>query len=76
MDKACCDVREGQLSIQRAAESYQVPKSTLSDHVTGRVSEGSHSGPSRYLTDEEEAAFFWLGLPMWGMQKPKKMFWP
>ncbi|CAI8058534.1 hypothetical protein GBAR_LOCUS31825 [Geodia barretti] len=36
MGKACRDVREGRLSIRRAAESYQVPKSTLSDHVTGR----------------------------------------
>ena len=44
MGKACRDIREGRLSIRRAAESYQVPKSTLSDHVTGRVSEGSHSG--------------------------------
>ncbi|CAI8058533.1 hypothetical protein GBAR_LOCUS31825 [Geodia barretti] len=37
MGKACRDVREGRLSIRRAAESYQVPKSTLSDHVTGRL---------------------------------------
>ena len=74
----CCDVRQGRLSIRRAAESYQVPRSTLSDGVTGRLSEGSHSGPSRNLTDEEEAELvhFWLGLPVWVVQKPKKMFLP
>ena len=74
MDKACRDVREGRLSIRRAAESYQVPKSTLSDHVTGRVSEGSHSGPSRYLTDEEEAELvhFLVGSANVGYAKTKK----
>ena len=74
MNKACCDVRQGRLSIRRAAESYQVPRSTLSDRVTGRVSEGSHSGPSRYLSDEEEAELvhFLVGSASVGYAKTKK----
>ena len=40
--------------VRRAAELYNVPKSTLSDWVSGRAEFGSHSGPSRYVTDEEE----------------------
>lgn len=41
--------------VTRAAEQFGVPKSTLSDRVTGKVEFGSHSGPERYLTDEEES---------------------
>ena len=55
MEMACREVREGRLSIRRAAESFSVPRSTLGDRVSGKVCEGSHSGPTRYLTDEEEA---------------------
>ena len=49
-------------------------KSTLSDRVTGRVSEGSHSGASRYLTDEEEAELvhFLVGSASVGYAKTKK----
>lgn len=37
-----------------SAEQYCVPKSTLHDHLSGRVQSGASSGPPRYLTDEEE----------------------
>ena len=42
------------MSIHRAAEEYHVPKSTLSNWLTGKVKFGSHSGPECYLTDMEE----------------------
>ena len=41
-------------SVRRAAEEHGIPKSTLWDHVSGRVLPGAHSGPPRYLTTEEE----------------------
>ena len=44
----------GGLTIRRAAEEYSVPRSTLHDRVSGRVQAGEHSGPPRYLNDEEE----------------------
>ena len=47
-------VERGELSIRRAAEAYDVPKSTLHDRLSGRVRVGAKSGPSRYLTDYEE----------------------
>ena len=74
LDMACQEVREGRLSIRRAADTYQIPKSTLSDRVSGRVREGSHSGPSRYLTDEEEAelVYFLVGSANVGYAKTKK----
>ena len=55
LQKAYEEVKEGRLSVRRAAERYRVPKSTLSDRVTGKVKFHSHSGPTRYLTDSEEA---------------------
>ena len=71
---ACQEVREGRLSIRRVADTYQIPKSTLSDRVSGRVREGSHSGPSRYLADEEEAelVYFLVGSANVGYAKTKK----
>ena len=54
VQKAYDSVQPGKLSVRRAAEEFGVPKSTLHDRVCGRVLTGSHSGPSRYLTDEEE----------------------
>jgi hypothetical protein len=38
-------VRDGRLSIRRAAEQFSVPKSTLADKVSGRVRVVCHSGP-------------------------------
>ena len=34
------------LSVQRSAEHYDVPQSTLNDRIQGKVVHGSHSGPS------------------------------
>lgn len=46
-------VKDG-VSLRHAAEQYGIPKSTLSDRITGRVKFGAHSGPERYLSDDEE----------------------
>ena len=48
-------------SVRRAAELYSVPKSTLSDKVLGKVPLNARSGPSTYLTVEEEelTSYFW-----------------
>ena len=72
--KAYNEVKEGRLSVRRAAELYNIPKSTLSDRVSGRVEFGSHSGPARYLTDqeEEELANFICGCASMGYAKTKK----
>jgi len=40
--------------IRHAANSYNVPKSTLYDRLSGRVQFGTKSKPPRYLTDPEE----------------------
>ena len=41
-------------SIRRAAEAYDVPRSTLGDRISGCVVPGSTSGPSKYLNTQEE----------------------
>ena len=53
MQKAAVAVEDG-MSLRKAAEMFQVPKSTLYDRVTGKVKFGARSGPDPYLTNEEE----------------------
>ena len=53
MEKAAAAVEVGML-LHNASEIYQVQKSTLHDRVTGTVIFGAKSGPSPYLTSEEE----------------------
>ena len=53
MTKAYEEVLSGE-TIRVAAEKYTVPKSTLYDCVSGRVTLNARSGPDHYLSDEEE----------------------
>ena len=48
-------VSNEKLSVREAADAFDVPKSTLHDRISGRVPFGKLSGPSRYLSDLEEA---------------------
>ena len=50
---AMAEVENG-TSIRRAGEMFNIPPSTLHDHVTGRISHGARSGPTPYLSNEEE----------------------
>lgn len=52
--KALEAVNSQGLTIRRAAEGFDIPKSTLHDRASGRVLAGATSGPPQYLTDEEE----------------------
>ena len=52
--RALDSVRERGISVRRAAEEFNIPKSTLHDHLSGKVVAFGQSGPPRYLTDEEE----------------------
>ena len=47
-------IKEGTLGLNEASRSYQVPRSTLRDRITGRVTHGEKSGPKPYLSSEEE----------------------
>ena len=61
MEGAITAVDKGE-SIRRAAEKFGVPRSTLHDHVSGKVEQHAKQGPKPYLTpeDEDELANFLL----------------
>ena len=48
-------VRSGKMGQNQAAKTYDVPRTTLKDRLSGRVKHGKKSGPEPYLTTEEEA---------------------
>ena len=52
--RALDSIGEGGCSVRRAAQEFSVPKSTLHDHLAGRMMAIWHSGLPRHLTDEEE----------------------
>jgi len=54
MQKAISSVEHEGISLRRAAEMYGIPRSTLHDHVSGRIEHGALPGPNPYLTREEE----------------------
>lgn len=54
MQNAVAAVEKGEDSIRRAAEKYDIPRSTLHDHVSGKIQHGAKPGRDPYLTIEEE----------------------
>ncbi len=56
-------VKDGAMGCNRAATEYGVPKTTLKDRISGRVTHGCKSGRSPYLTPAEEKELYdWLVL--------------
>ena len=55
MQKAVAAVETTGLSIRKASELYNVPKSSLHDRVTGKVKVNAKPGRDPYLTSGEEA---------------------
>ena len=66
-------VRRGE-TIRRAAELYNIPRSTLSDKVLGKVPLKARSGPPTYLStdEEEELTSFLLQMAKIGYQNTRK----
>ena len=60
--------------MRKAALDYGVPRSTLGNRVSGRVSHGVVSGPPRYPSEEEEEELvrFLLGCASVGYPKTRK----
>ena len=54
LESAIVAVEAGGMSIRRAAELHGIPRSTLHDHVSGRIHLNAKPGPSPYLSLEEE----------------------
>ena len=47
-------VIDGKMGVNRAADQYGVPRTTLKDRLSGRVVPGTNPGPVPYLTLQEE----------------------
>ena len=54
MQKAMTAVEREGASLRQASEMFAIPRSTLHDHVSGRIEHGALPGPNPYLTKEEE----------------------
>ena len=54
--KALAHVDKG-LSIRKVSEMYGIFKSTLHDHVSGKILFGAKCGPDPYVEEEELACF-------------------
>ena len=73
MDCAYKAVLEGKMSVRRAAEEYDVPRSTLGDRVSGRVLPCSVSGRKPYLSrEEDELVSFLVGCAGIGFPRGRK----
>ncbi len=60
-------------SLRHASEEYCIPKSTLQDHISGKVLQGGSSG-KRYLDDveEEEIVVFLKGCAQMEYPRTRK----
>lgn len=54
MERALTEVKSGRCTVRQAAKEFGVPKSSLGDRVSGRVTPGSRSGPARLITSADE----------------------
>ena len=74
MSRAVAAVVKCGISVRKAALMYGIPKSTLGDRISGRVLEGSKSGPLKYLSELEETELisFIIGCAEVGYPKTVK----
>ncbi|XP_028322317.1 uncharacterized protein LOC114475579 [Gouania willdenowi] len=54
MERALMEVKSGRCTVRQAAREFSVPKSSLGDRVSGRVTPGSRSGPAQLITSADE----------------------
>ncbi|TNN88677.1 Tigger transposable element-derived protein 1 [Liparis tanakae] len=54
MERALIEVKSGRCTVRQAAKEFAVPKSSLGDRVSGRVTPGSRSGPAQLITSADE----------------------
>ena len=53
--QAVSAVKQGRLTVSKAAEEFSVPRKTVDNHVKGVYKKHAH-GPERMITEEEETA--------------------
>lgn len=67
-------VHDHGMPLRRAAEEYSIPKSTLHDHVSGRVALHAHRGRNKHLDsfEEESLASFLINCANFGCARTRK----
>ncbi|KAM9781703.1 uncharacterized protein LOC133167892 [Syngnathus typhle] len=64
MEHALIEVKSGRSTVRKAAKEFGVPKSSLGDRVSGRVTPGSRSGPAQLITSSDEELLVEFSLYM------------
>ncbi|XP_054611682.1 uncharacterized protein LOC129169344 [Dunckerocampus dactyliophorus] len=64
MERALIEVKSGRCTVRQAAKQFGVPKSSLGDRVSGRVTPGSRSGPAQLITSSDEELLVEFSLYM------------
>lgn len=64
MERALIEVKSGRCTVRQAAKEFGVPKSSLGDRVSGRVTPGSRSGPAQLITSADEEVLVEFSLYM------------
>ncbi|XP_060911462.1 uncharacterized protein si:rp71-1d10.8 [Labrus mixtus] len=64
MERALIEVKSGRCTVRQAAKQFGVPKSSLGDRVSGRVTPGSRSGPAQLITSADEELLVEFSLYM------------
>ncbi|XP_029375064.1 uncharacterized protein LOC115054154 [Echeneis naucrates] len=64
MERALIEVKSGRCTVRQAAKEFGVPKSSLGDRVSGRVTPGSRSGPAQLITSADEQLLVEFSLYM------------
>ena len=60
LDKAVKQVKQGKMTVHQASQIYDIPKTTISDHVAGKRVHSRH-GPEPYLSKQlEDRIASWL----------------
>ena len=60
LDKAVKQVKQDKMTVCQASQIYDIPKTTISDHVTGKCVRSRH-GPEPYLSKQlEDRIASWL----------------
>ena len=54
MQRAVAAVESQCVTVRRTTEMYGIPRSTLHNHIAGKVDQGAKPGRSPYLSVEEE----------------------
>ncbi|XP_061753696.1 uncharacterized protein LOC133551224 isoform X1 [Nerophis ophidion] len=64
MERALIEVKSRRCTVRQAAKQFGVPKSSLGDRVSGRVTPGSRSGPAQLITSSDEELLVEFSLYM------------